>query len=136
MNESVTKNALGYLTYIDSLNPLWLQSDGDSERALVAALDAAREASDVQPLLGQLRFVFPKWRLPFIFEQLDSTLTALGKESAELLTLRLRLRIALRDFDGFLKLFERSSAYFQSGARAVSERTESVGGFSNRLVSD
>lgn len=82
----------------------------------MAALDAAREASHVQSLFDQLRFVFPKWRLPFIFEQLDSTLAALGKESADLLTLRLRLRIALRDYDGFLTLFQRSSVYFQCGA--------------------
>ena len=85
-------------------------------RRSMAAPDEAREASDFQTLFDQLRFVFPKWRLPFIFEQLDSRLAALGRESADLLTLRLRLRIALRDFDGFLNLFRRSSVYFQCGA--------------------
>jgi hypothetical protein len=56
----------------------------------MAALDEAREVSHVQSLFDQLRFVFPKWRLPFVFEQLDSTLAALGEESEDLLTLRLR----------------------------------------------
>ena len=96
----------------------------------MAALDEAREASHVQSLFDQLRFVFPKWRLPFIFEQLDSTLAALGEESADLLTLRLRLRISLRDFDGFLDLFRRSSVYFQCGAndywRQRFERLDSI----------
>jgi Sulfotransferase domain len=101
-----------------------------AEGAFMAALDAAREASHFQSLFDQLRFVFPKWRLPFIFEQLDSTLAALGEESADLLTLRLRLRISLRDFDGFLDLFERSSVYFQCAAnnywRQRFERLDSI----------
>jgi hypothetical protein len=51
-----------------------------AESAFMAALDEAREASHVQSLFDQLRFVFPEWRLPFIFERLDSTLAALGEE--------------------------------------------------------
>ncbi len=115
MNESVNPN-MSRWTYFESANSLWSRSDRDEAENLTAALDAAREVSDVQSLFDHLRFVFPKWRLPFVFEQLDSTLAALGKESADLLSLRLRLRISLRDFDGFLRLLQGSSAYFQCGA--------------------
>ena len=119
MNENKNWKATSHWKYFESLkSPLCLQSDGDeAESGFMAALDMAREASHFQSLFDLLRFVFPKWRLPLIFEQLDARLAALGEESADLLTLRLRLRISLRDFDGFLKLFQRSSVYFQCGSK-------------------
>lgn len=89
------------------LRQLCLQPDRTAvERQYATALNAAEKASDVQALFDLLRIAFSPWRHLVELQRLEYALDRLNEHSVESAILGLRLRVAMRDYAGFLTRYE------------------------------
>ena len=75
------------------------------ERTYSAALNAARDVAHIQALFDHLRIAFLPWRHVFELLRLEAKLEKLDVSSLERTILGLRLRIAMRDYSGFLNRY-------------------------------
>ncbi len=116
MGGSAMNNAAGsvepddFAAIVKPLRALCLRPDRAAvERTYVAALNVVRKSAHVQTLFDHLRIAFSPWRHVVELLRLESALDRLNERSVESAILGLRLRVAMRDYAGFLTRYKEAA---------------------------